>query len=87
MIFTKIDRIIIVTLTLFFIFFDIYENLYIIGYFTTNMKYINNQYMNIQVKGRLSMFYDLVLLKLSIILFTTDINCNRCIKNTSLKNI
>lgn len=33
------------------------------------------------------MFYDLVLLKLNIILFTTDINCNRCIKNTSLKNI
>lgn len=43
--------------------------------------------MNIQVKGRLSIFYDLVLLKLNIILFTTDINCNRCIKNTSLKNI
>lgn len=43
--------------------------------------------MNIQVKGRLSMFYDLVLLKLNIILFTTDISCNRCIKNTSRKNI
>lgn len=42
MIFTKIDRIIIVTLSLFLIFFNIYENLYIIGYFTTNMKYINN---------------------------------------------
>lgn len=43
--------------------------------------------MNIQVKGRLSMFYDLVLLKLNIIIFTTDINRNRCIKNTYLKNI
>lgn len=42
MIFTKIDRIIIVTLSLFLIFFNTYENLYIIGYFTTNMKYINN---------------------------------------------
>lgn len=43
--------------------------------------------MNIQVKGRLSMFYDLVLLKLNIIIFTTDINRNRSIKNTYLKNI
>lgn len=37
--------------------------------------------MNVQVTERLSMFYDLILLKLNIIIFTTDINCNRCIKN------
>lgn len=41
--------------------------------------------MNIQVKGKLSMFYHLILLKLSIIIFTTDINCNRCIKIRPLK--